>query len=187
MKTLFVQVALGLALTMTPAPASAAAIDPAYLVVPGQGIGLLHLGMGIADATKILGTPHPASTKLTSIVLPIPDGSMAFGWEPSSEAKRQGATVQGFVVITDRAGMIYEVQAPFDSRYSTPEGIHVGTRVRDVTNILGAPTRQWQSTDGQERGLIYDQRGIAFFIQGRQTSSNYGLVNGIWVFAARTP
>jgi hypothetical protein len=153
------------------------------LIMPGVRIGPIKIGMNITDATKIFGTPKPATTKLVSVVLPVPDGSLAFGWEPSVEAKRQGAEFQGFHVITDQAGMIYEVQSPFDNRYHTSEGLHVGSKASEVTAVFGAPSRQL--TQGHERYYVYDQRGIAFLLQNDRKATNYDLVNGIWVFAGR--
>jgi hypothetical protein len=169
-------------LATTPALAQPAT-DP-FLITPGVGIGPIALGMSITDVTKVLGTPHPAETKFRSIVLQVPDGSLGFAWDPSPEAKRQGAgTFDGFVVITDKAGAVYEVQSPFDNRYHTAQGLHVGSRPSDVMAALGTPSRQPAS--GHEQFYVYDQRGIALLIQTNRQAPNVGLVNGVWVFAPR--
>jgi hypothetical protein len=153
------------------------------LIMPGVRIGPLKVGMTITDATQIFGTPKPATTKLVSLVLPVPDGALAFHWDPSPEAQKQGARFQGFDIITDRTGIVYEVQGPFDNRYHTSEGLHVGSKVGEVTAGFGTPSRQL--TNGHERYYIYDQRGIVFLVQDDRKASNYDLVNGVWVFAGR--
>jgi|GEM_PF-2515562 len=154
------------------------------LIVPGQRIGLLRVGMSITDAAAVMGTPKPANTKIVSVVLPVPVGATAFEWPPSSEAQRQGAGPHdGFAVITDKAGMVYEIQSTFDRRYHTVEGVHVGSKLTDVTNAFGAPTSE--KTSGHERLYVYDQRGIVILFQDNRQISNYGLVNGFWVLAPR--
>jgi outer membrane protein assembly factor BamE (lipoprotein component of BamABCDE complex) len=153
------------------------------LIVPGERIGPLKLGMSVTDVSKLFGTPRPATTKLVSVVIPIPDGGTAFSWEPSAESKQHGAKSQGFGVITDQGGMVYEVQSPFDTRYHTDGGLRVGSKARDVVAAFGEPSRQ--KIDGHEKFYIYDARGIAFLIQNDRTVWNYELVNGVWVFAPR--
>ncbi len=155
------------------------------LIVPGQRIGPLRVGMSITDATALMGTPKPAITNLVSVVLTLPDGSTVFRWPPSSEAQQYGANSNdGFGVVADKAGAIFEIQGPFDGRYHTAEGLHVGSKVSEVTKTLGAPPRQ--PTSGHERFYVYDQPGIVMLVQDNRGASNYGLVNGMWVFSPRT-
>jgi hypothetical protein len=175
--------ALAVVVTMLTAGAAVAQSTDDLLIVPGQRFGPVNLGMSITDIAKMFGTPKPASTKIFSLVLPVPDGAMVFGWEPSAEAKKLGAKTQGFSVATDQAGMVYEVQGPYDPRYHTDGGLHVGSKARDVVAALGEPSRQ--KTDGHEKYYIYDARGIAFLIQNDRAVWNYEQVNGMWVFAPR--
>ena len=155
-----------------------------FLITPGEGIGQIQIGMSVTDATRILGTPKPATTKIDSVVLPIPEGTVAFRWDASPEVRQQGGSADdGFEVITDKTGTVYEVQGSFDNRYHTAEGLHVGSKPSDVTDALSTPSREL--TNGHERFYVYDNRGIAFLTQNNRRASNYGLVNGIWIFAPR--
>jgi hypothetical protein len=178
-----------LALTIAVLVAGSALAQPAgdpFLIMPGVGIGPVTVGMTVTDAVRIFGTPKPATTKLVSIVLPIPDGSLAFWWDPSPEVRQQGGGVNdGFEVITDKAGTVYEVQGPFDNRFHTAEGLRVGSKASDVTGAFGTPSREPTSKSGRTRFYVYDQRGIAWLIQNDHSLYNFGLVNGIWVFTPR--
>jgi hypothetical protein len=158
----------------------AQSVDP-YLVTPGKGIGPLTIGMTITDATKLLGTPQQATTKINSVVLPVPEGALVFVWPPTSSSTGVTGNV-GFRVVTDHAGLIYEIQSPFDQRVHTADGLRIGSKQQDVTNALGAPDRQADA--GTEQFLIYDRQGVVFLVETGQFR-NRGLVNGIWVIAPK--
>jgi len=105
-------VALALVLMLMATGAAIAQPTDQLLIVPGQSYRPLCAGMSITDAAQVFGTPKPAITRLNSVVLPVPEGVTALTWLPFPEAIKQGASTQGFMVIMDRVGMIYDVQEP---------------------------------------------------------------------------
>ena len=75
------------------------------------------------------------------------------------------------------------MESPFDPRIHTADGLHIGSREQDVVKTLGAPDRQADA--GTEHFLIYNQRGVVFLVVNDRKFTNYGLVNQVWVFAAK--
>jgi hypothetical protein len=79
--------------------------DP-FLVVPGQSIGPVKIGMTIEDAVKILGAPQSTRSALQSTVLSQQalQGATNYSW---SAPARGGVSGQvGFRITADATGKI---------------------------------------------------------------------------------
>jgi hypothetical protein len=154
-----------------------------FLVVPGQRIGPVRLGMTLSEATQILGTPQPGDRNVTSIVLPFEHGVLDFSWAPAVTDPTTKEGGRGYDVIFSAAGAAIEVQAPFDPRYGTVEGVHIDSLLAEMLAKLGPPDRQ--KSVGTADFKIYDRRGLAVLVVNDRQYKNYGKVNGLWVFAPR--
>lgn len=154
--------------------------DP-FLVVPGQGIGEVRLGMTITEAVKVLGNPQESRSTLSSSVLPKQEleGATIYIWSAPARAGVSNQT--GFRAVADARGKIIEIMAPSpDERYHTPDGLAIGNREQAVVTRLGPPSRT--TTSGNEKYDIYEVLGIAFTIETNRQYSNAGMVNGVSVF-----
>ena len=52
-----------------------------------------------------------------------------------------------------------------DARYTTREGLHVGSTEAEVVSALGAPTRVEHNSQAKTKTLIYEPIGLWFSIQ----------------------
>lgn len=154
------------------APAIAQAVPDQYLITPGVGIGPVRIGMHIADATKILGTPALARRFEHGAVLPTPDGATSYQWN-------NGLTAQ-----TDRAGTIYFL-GENDWRYATPEGLHVKSAEADIRSKLGDPSRVVHENTWDFAFVMYDHAGIGFLIRTAPNMPDAHTVIQIGVFVPR--
>ncbi len=179
MRILFGVLAIFLLLTA----ASAQGSDT--IIVPGERIGPIKLGMHIADATKILGTPKPAYANLdpATIVVPRPEGAVLYYWERASGGV-------GFQVQTNKLGEIYIVSINMISdqagTYAMANGLRLGSRDVEVRSALGEPSRlgnRVSASGFHTDTLVYDKQGLLFFVNANQRSQFKGWVYSIAVFA----
>ena len=130
-------------------PPSASSSAP-FLIVPGQSIGPVRLGTPLRADLVRLG-PAKGTAKLD-------DGTTMYRWyEPPSNI--------GIGVRTNQNGMVLWVWVLNDARYSTKEGLHVGSSEAEIKAALGVPTRVEDGSQAKTRTLIYDALGLWLNIQ----------------------
>jgi hypothetical protein len=155
-------------------PPSASSSTP-FLIVPGQSIGPVRLGTPLRGEMVRLG-PAKGTAKLD-------DGTTVYRWyEPPSNI--------GIGVRTNSNGMVFWVWVLNDARYSTKEGLHVGSSEAEVKAALGIPTRVEVSTQAKTRTLVYEALGLWLNIQLDRQLNFYNTVFDIGVMSpppAATP
>jgi cell division septation protein DedD len=137
------------------------AVAPQFLILPGQGIGLVHLGMTIEQVRSVLGrearvTINDAAT-----------GVAILAWNT------QG---QGRFGVWFSNGQASYVGVNRDPRYATASGLRAGDPADKVRQVMGAPLNvvtQASQTLGRVDFLIYP--GILFWIPSGATD---GTLNG---------
>jgi hypothetical protein len=156
---------------VAPQPASSAAVAAApFLIVPGQSVGPVRLGMPIRDEIVQLGPSKGAAE--------FEDGTTMYRWfEPPSNA--------GIGVRTTQAGLVLRAWVLNDERYSTKDGLHVGSTEAEVRAALGNPTRVQVSAQGKTRTLIYESLGLWVSIQLDRQFSFYNTVFDIGIMGAK--
>jgi hypothetical protein len=163
---LFVGVGRGVAQQSSPA---------GLLILPGQNIGPLHIGMNIADAIKVMGTPKSSESSSQ-------DGTVLFRWY---DTVGSGATVAtggtGLYVVTDFTGQILRVTAHDAPQCVTAEGLHDGMTESQIKAVLGAPAST-EPVGKIAHELVYSS-GIGFTIVDDPSIAGYRTVVEITVFA----
>lgn len=150
-----------------------------FLILPGQSIGPLHIGMNVVDAIKIMGTPK--STEPSD-----QDGVVLFRWYDAvslSAATPGGGT--GLYVAADFTGQILRVTAHNDPRSVTPNGVHDGMTESQVRAAMGTPT-SIEPIGRTAHNLVYSS-GIRFTVVDDPTIDGYRTVAEITVFAPSVP
>ncbi len=131
-------------------PAASQPVAPdAYLIVPGESVGSVKLGMNITEVTSVLGTPKSTQGR--------PDGSVIYRWY---EFKGEG----GIGLRATRTGEVYRIWVANNTRYATKEGIRVGSSEAEIRVALGEPTKAEEDHDSKDMELSYDNLGVAFTI-----------------------
>jgi hypothetical protein len=130
-----------------PAPDRAHRRGSSRLIVPGQGIGSLTLGMDVQEVAFFLDVPRTTSVR--------PDGSVEYSWAAPPDDAGLGLRASG-------DGLVYEVFVVHDGRYATEEGLGVGSSDSKVRRTLGEPQREIPSEGATS--LRYDRLGVAFDI-----------------------
>jgi hypothetical protein len=150
-------------------PPSASSSTP-FLIVPGQSIGPVRLGTSLKGYMARLG-PAKGTAQLD-------DGTTVYRWfEPPSNI--------GIGVRTNQNGMVLRVWVLNDARYSTKEGLHVGSTEAEIKAALGAPTRVEVSSQPKTRTLIYEALGLWLNIQLDQQLNFYNTVFDIGVMTTQ--
>lgn len=129
--------------------ASQPARPDAYLIVSGERVGPVKLGMNITEVTSVLGTPKSTQGR--------PDGSVVYRWY---ELKGEG----GVGLRATRTGEVYRIWVANNTRYATKEGIRVGSSEAEIRVALGEPTKTEENHDDKDMELSYDNLGIVFVI-----------------------
>lgn len=152
------------------APADKSAAAPGqFLVAPGQGVGLLRLGMRAQDVAAVLGAPQSTWTFL--------DGRHVYRWfQPPNN--------RGLGVGVDVTGAVDRIWVLNDTRYSTSTGLHAGSTEAQVMGASGNPTQSLFDAQLHLRKLIYGQMGLWFSIQLDQ---RYGFHNQVFEIGVIAP
>jgi hypothetical protein len=140
-----------------------------FLIVPGQSLGRIRLGVSLRDAVAILG--EPSSTERNS------DGTTNVDWYHADN--------EGIGAIVGQNGAINQLWALNDPRYSTREQLRAGTTEADIRALLRDPTRTKDLTDRGDRVLEYDGQGIWFTINLDANYRYFQNVYEIGVYRAR--
>jgi outer membrane protein assembly factor BamE (lipoprotein component of BamABCDE complex) len=160
-----------LATIVTPAVAQQSSID--HLIVPGQRIGQIKVGMSLSEVEALIGRPSTSRPLSTQTVILQPGKSMLYTW--------QLGPGNGLSVQTTVSNEVYLV-GTFATNYGTSEGLHVGSRLSEVTSMLGAPSRTIARPSIGANYLVYDDRGIEFVVGADSTKSNFQTVMNVFVF-----
>jgi hypothetical protein len=150
MKKLFAIVVLVVvAWGVVPAQAQVA-VDDAYLIQPGVGIGPVHVGAPVDDALRLWGPPR-ATQRLTN-------GNTQYEWYEASttEAGTSHVAKGGPGVIIDRASIILGVSVYYDSRYHLPSGLRTANVQHDTYDVtaLGASDVEVKMALGEPEAIV---------------------------------
>jgi hypothetical protein len=157
-------------LASQPAPSTGGTTSPeTFLIVPGQSMGRVRLGMQLREAIAILG--QPSSTEQNS------DGTSNVQWY---HEENEGI---GAVVGPDSA--VRELWALNDPRYATRDQLRAGNTEADIRALLKDPTRVKDLADRGDRVLEYDAQGIWFTINLDAKFRYFQNVYEIGVYRAR--
>jgi hypothetical protein len=121
------------------------------LIVPGQRVGPLRLGMTIQDVVAVLG-PSIRSE-------PLPNGDVDYRWFKSPGGSGLG------VQVTE-TGVVNRISTFGDERYVIGKRLHVGSTEADARAVLGDPS--WIiSVDSRTKmkTLMYESLGVWINIQ----------------------
>lgn len=146
-------------LVVTSATLAQPPVDSAHLITPGVGVGPIRLGMVVSDVVRLLGMPRPALA-LSQSPLRSHSGTTAFYW-PNSK----------LLVEADGAGVVYDIATVNDSRCITADGVHDGLTQVDLQKKWGPPSRIAHAQTGNDL-LVYDSRGVTFFISRNGTRAS---------------
>jgi hypothetical protein len=150
-------------------PSSTAGTAP-FLIIPGQSLGPVRLGMPVRDETARFGASKSSAQ--------LDDGTMMYRWfEPPSNS--------GIGVRTAQNGAVLRVWVLNDERYRTKEGLHIGSTEAEVRAAVGNPTLVDINVPGKTRTLIYESLGLWFSIQLDRQFSFYNAVFDIGIMTKK--
>jgi hypothetical protein len=155
---------------LVPAAASPAPGAAPLLIIPGQSLGPVRLGMPVREETVRLGASKGTAE--------LDDGTMMYRWfEPPSNS--------GIGVRTAQNGTVLRVWVLNDERYRTKEGLHIGNTEAEVRAALGDPTIITINVQGKTRTLVYESLGLWFTIILDQHYRFYNAVFDIGIMAKK--
>ncbi len=153
--------------------AQTGAVAQALLIVPGQGIGPVRLGMTVAEVRAALGR------ELRSTGDPV-TGTAVLAWKTSASGRL------GVWFGTD--GRATNVGVNLDPRYATAQGLRAGDAADKIRGVMGTPldaSSLPSATLGRLEVLRYP--GIMFYIpSGARDAKLNGKVYSIIVGAGAT-
>jgi hypothetical protein len=114
-------------------------VAPSVMIVPGQSIGPVRLGMSARDVTSVLGNPVPSS-----------GGEVKFP--------------RVAVTVTLEDGDVVRVSTT-NPLFRTPRGAGVGSDVDDSARLIGDPN-QSVSLNGTDTTIVYPFQGVGFVFRG---------------------
>jgi len=165
-------VAVPVAASTTPGRLPQAPVQRVHVVLPGEGIGVVRLGMSVQDALAALG---PAKTTKA-----LPDGNTLYEWFAPP-------TNKGIGLRATPSGVVYRVWALNDDQYTIADRVHVGSTEADARAGLGAPSQVLADTSSGTKTLTYPSLGLWVTIQTDQRYAFYGRVFEIGVTKPETP
>jgi len=142
------------------------------LIVPGTGIGQIALGQPISLIIGLLGDPR--------FTYKADNGFMVYAWFDNTQSGPGHRAGRGLSAIVDSTTTVVEVQAYYDPRYQTSDGLHVGLTPAQVRAKLGEPSRVMSQSDGYT--ILYRSRGIAFHVATNPQVDGYQTIVWIAVF-----
>ena len=140
------------------------------LIVPGQSVGLVTLGMPVEEVITFLDIPKSTKSE--------PDGSVRYSWMDSPGD-------DGLSVRASHDGLVYEIVAANDARYATREGVRVGSTVDDVIRALGAPSRIEPHPQERTKSVQYDSLGVSLDLDLKPQARFFNAVFRITVVTPR--
>ena len=148
----------------------APAVAPQFLILPGQSIGLVHLGMTVAQVRSVLGLEARVTNGDAAT------GTAVFVWDSPG---------QGRFGVWFSNGQASYIGVNRDPRYATASGLRAGDPADKVRQVMGAPldmvTRASQTLG---RFDVLEYPGILFWIpSGATDGASNGKVYSIIVSA----
>ena len=150
---------LTLALILMTSPANAQTPDDRFLIVPGERIGRVKLGMTLDEVKSILGAPH-SSKKL----LPR-EADTDYEW-PSNDGTHDGR----LEVLVDEDYGVIKIGVRLDTRYATSEGVRAGSSLVEIMRGFG-PKQPASVPDAPNVSLVYEN-GITFVLPKPLTAAH---------------
>jgi hypothetical protein len=92
---------------------------------------------------------------------------------------------EGLSVRASRDGLVYEISATNDARYTTSGGLRVGSTSGDILGVLGEPSRVEQHPQEKTRSFWYNSGGVVFDLDLNPQARFYNAVYRITVFTPR--
>jgi hypothetical protein len=154
-------------------PVHAATAD--RVILPGVGVGPVHLGMTLEQVIAVWGPPLTSESYLTS---PYP--MMEYNWYPIvvGTGGRRYPARGGTSVSTNASGVVFSITVFADATYATPEGLYtssltatgqaqyVGATDVQVRAALDEPDFVLSPPPGGGYWMwIYYQRGLTLFFE----------------------
>ncbi|HKX18450.1 MAG TPA: hypothetical protein VJT33_10615 [bacterium] len=143
------------------------------LIAPGAGIGPITLGQPISLIIGVLGAPR--------FTYNPGNGFTVYAWFDNTQSGPGHQAGRGLAAIADSTTLVVEVQAYYDPRYQTSDGLRVGLTPAQVRAKLGEPSRVMSESDGYT--LVYRLRGIAFHVATNPQADGYQTV--VWITVVR--
>lgn len=143
---------------MAPSPAIAQTTDDQFLIIPGERIGRVKLGMMLDEVKSILGTPR-SSKKLPSDPYTSSEPYTVYEW-PSQDGTHNGR----LEVFVDENNKVTKIGIYLDTRYATSEGLRAGSSMVEIMRNF-AEVRPITVQGAMSLSLVYDNQGITFIIK----------------------
>ncbi len=148
-----------------------------FLIMPGQRIGAVRVGMLLTDAETRMGAPKstfPAGNNQGTIntwfaTVRNHDGTMSMG------------STGGLYAVVDAAGVIRQVGVHYDPRFVTATHLHTGVSEAAVRSTQGEPSNVYTQHGYHE--LAYAAAGITFSVVDDRKTRGYQSVYEIVVYA----
>src|SRR5438309_2018265 len=138
----------------TPSPTGPSTAHNEFLIMPGQGVGRIHVGMTITEVTAILGGPKATIRNATTgtsyawfdyaalqntleFHLRVQGGGSAC--PPGCPDEGRSVDGGGLMVLTTQTGQVTGIRTYYAPQYVTAEGLRIGMREDQVRSALGAP------------------------------------------------
>ena len=146
------------------------------LIIPGQSVGEIRLGMENQEIERQLGKPAAGDTAL---------GRTWMAWFGKKEGGGRGVELdirsrRSVEHENDPAAIAIRVEAPF---FRTKEGVGTGSSLADVWKIF--PNLRYDDNDPYDKAVeIYVDDGHGIAIEVRRTQTNPGVMisppSGAW-------
>ena len=119
--------------------------DSKFAIIPGKGIGPVHVGMSISQVTAILGPGEQEPEH--------PGGAVVYRW-----FKKVAPDAYSGLYVISLEGRVTLVVAFYAPQYVTANGLHTGVTERVVRNAMGEPSHVSRT----DVGRILQYPGIRF-------------------------
>jgi len=148
-------------------PSGFSQTDTEHLIVPGQGIGPIKLGMSVDAVESILGTPvfHNLGSEFdVEYWRPSRYFTVVYYHGPDS------ALYGGVIAVGISVGVNFgkNLDPSTAESYATAEGVHIGSKVEEVRAAFGGPSNVERGKDYLQKDydlLEYRGRGISVYVQ----------------------
>jgi hypothetical protein len=141
----------GVVLAQTNIQLPVSAVPDQFLIVPGERIGVMRLGMKLEEVEAMLG---PA---LVGVPMPSSNGSYYYTWRtPDGPPNAQRS------VTVDKTHVVISTSVRLDTRYATSDGLRVGLSQEQVASTF---VGQWKITYFPGfNAMVYQDKGIIFYV-----------------------
>ncbi|HXX39323.1 MAG TPA: hypothetical protein VEP50_14455 [bacterium] len=148
-----------------------------FLVVPGDRIGTLRVGMPLSDAESRMGEPKSTFQAENS------QGTIEtwFATIRNRDGTQSMGSTGGLYAVVDSSGTIRQAGVHYDSRFVTSSGLHTGVSETEVRTVQGEPSVVYQHQGYHE--LAYAALGITFSVVDDPKLRGYRSVYEIAVYS----